>query len=122
MGWYRGAYRCVCVELRVHLLLLNAVMQSAELAELEGSCVTDSRHGRTLRLLRDFLSSLASDASNRYALFQRNIKTNTLGATPAHWHLKVSDPMCCIHGVYTNDFVSAEASVRSPWKLFIFII
>jgi len=57
------------VELRVHLLLLNAVMQSGELAALEGASLADGRHGRTLRLLRDFLASLAADASTRCGRF-----------------------------------------------------
>lgn len=63
----RGMYRCVCVELRIHFLLLNAVMVAAELAEVEGTALDEAQGGRTLKLLRDMLAGWAQDASAKCA-------------------------------------------------------
>lgn len=63
----RGCYRCVCVELRIHLLLLNAILQAPQLAECEGTVLEQSRGGRTLALLRSMLLGWASDAASKCA-------------------------------------------------------
>lgn len=57
----------MCVELRIHFLLLNAVMVAPELAEVEGTQMEDAPGGRTLKLLRDMLAGWAQDASARCA-------------------------------------------------------
>ena len=57
----------MCVELRIHHLLLNAVLQAPQLAEVEGTVLEQSRGGRTLALLRSLMSHWAADASVKCA-------------------------------------------------------
>lgn len=42
---FPGAYRCVCVELRIAHLAVCAVLEAATLGELEGSALGDDQHG-----------------------------------------------------------------------------
>lgn len=55
----------MCVELKLHFLLLNAILQAPLLAELEGTVLEQSRGGRTLLLLRALLADWATAASSR---------------------------------------------------------
>lgn len=63
----RGCHRGICVELKVHFLLLNAILQAPQLAEAEGADFEQARGGRTMAILRTLLSRWASDASARCA-------------------------------------------------------
>lgn len=64
-----GCHRCVCVELKLHFLLLNAVLQAPQLAEAEGTDLEQARGGRTIAVLRSLLAGWAADASARCAPF-----------------------------------------------------
>jgi hypothetical protein len=57
----------VCVELKLHFLLLDALLQAPQLAEAEGTDLEAARGGRTLAALRALLACWAADASERYA-------------------------------------------------------
>ncbi|KAL4450230.1 hypothetical protein ABPG77_010899 [Micractinium sp. CCAP 211/92] len=64
---FPGAYRCVCVELRVAHLAVNAVLEAATLGELEGSALGDDQHGcaAAFRVLKNLAQSWMDDASRR---------------------------------------------------------
>ena len=55
----------MCVELRLHFLLLDAILQAPQLAEAEGTDLESARGGRTLAALRALLAGWAADATAR---------------------------------------------------------
>ena len=64
---FPGAYRCVCVELRVTHLAVCAVLEASTLGEMEGSALLEEQAGcaAAFRVLRGLAQSWMDDASRR---------------------------------------------------------
>lgn len=61
---YPGAYRSICVELKVHHLVVCAVDKSAQLGDLEGTAIDASEPtGPAFRILKNLVSNWLADAS-----------------------------------------------------------
>ena len=70
-----GAYRCVCVRLRLYNLAVSAVVKAEALAELEGASSAagvEAGSGPAFRVLKALVHGWLADASmhqNRHACF-----------------------------------------------------
>ncbi|PRW20477.1 DNA polymerase epsilon catalytic subunit A [Chlorella sorokiniana] len=64
---FPGAYRCVCVELRISHLAVNAILEAATISELEGSTLLEDQHGcaPAFRVLKNLAQSWMDDATKR---------------------------------------------------------
>jgi DNA polymerase epsilon subunit 1 len=62
-----GAYRCVCVELQVHSMVVSAVVNAGLLGELEGTALADmaQESGPAFRVLSHLVNNWLTDASVR---------------------------------------------------------
>lgn len=62
---FPGAYRCVCVRLRLLNLTVNAIVKSDALAELEGGVAAMDASGcaAAFRVLKQLVSNWLADAS-----------------------------------------------------------
>ncbi len=60
-----GAYRSVCVQLQVHHLAVNAVVQAALIGELEGTAVADLAQGSgpAFKVLTHLVNNWLADAT-----------------------------------------------------------
>ncbi len=71
---YPGAYRCVCVQIKLHHMAVNATAQAGVLGELEGAALLDSSldpegSGAAFKVLKQLVSNWLNDAvqnHNRY--------------------------------------------------------
>ncbi|KAK9824549.1 hypothetical protein WJX72_011249 [[Myrmecia] bisecta] len=63
---FPGAYRCVCVRLRLHHLAVNSIIQAALIGELEGAAVLDDQQGcgPAFRVLKQLVQNWLNDAAN----------------------------------------------------------
>ncbi|GAB4815178.1 hypothetical protein N2152v2_002224 [Parachlorella kessleri] len=79
---FPGAYRSVCVELKIDHLAVNAVLEAALLSELEGSALMDDQQGcgPAFLVLRNLAQSWMEDASKR-----NNICADTLLRNMYRW-------------------------------------
>ena len=70
-----GAYRCVCLEVRVNHLAVCAVLEAATLGEMEGAALGDDQAGcgPAFRVLRGLAQNWVEDATRRH-----NICADTL--------------------------------------------
>ena len=72
---YSGAYRCVCVQIKLHHMAVNATAQAGVIEELEGAALHDSSldpqgSGPAFKVLKQLVSNWLTDAvqnHNRYA-------------------------------------------------------
>lgn len=64
MTW-SGAYRCVCVRLRLLHLAVNAVCQAGLLGELEGAALAEGQAGSdpAFKVLRHLVNNWLNDAT-----------------------------------------------------------
>ncbi len=62
---WSGAYRCVCVRLRLFHLAVNAVCQAGLLGELEGAVLAEGQAGSdpSFKVLRHLVSNWLNDAT-----------------------------------------------------------
>ena len=62
---WSGAYRCVCVRLRLMHLAVNAVIHAQLLGELEGAALAEGQAGSdpALKVLRHLVNSWLADAT-----------------------------------------------------------
>lgn len=71
---YSGAYRCVCVQIKLHHMAVNATAQAGVIEELEGAALHDSSldphgSGPAFKVLKQLVSNWLTDAvqnHNRY--------------------------------------------------------
>ena len=71
---YSGAYRCVCVQIKLHHMAVNATAQAGVIEELEGATLHDSSldphgSGPAFKVLKQLVSNWLTDAvqnHNRY--------------------------------------------------------
>lgn len=77
---YPGAYRCVCVQIKLHHMAVNATAQAGVLGELEGAALVDSSLdpqgcGPAFKVLKQLVSNWLTDAvqnHNRYSMLRHN--------------------------------------------------
>lgn len=74
----RGAYRAVCVELKIHHLAVNALDKAGLLGDLEGVALVDegSTVGPAFRVLRGMVQRLLEDATRRSNLLADSLLKN----------------------------------------------
>lgn len=77
-----GAYRCVCLEVRLDHLAVCAVLEAATLGEMEGAALVDDQAGcgPAFRVLRQLAQSWLDDATKR-----NNICADTLLRNMYRW-------------------------------------
>ena len=88
-----GAYRCVCLEVRLDHLAVCAVLEAATLSEMEGAVLVDDQAGcgPAFRVLRQLAQSWLDDATKR-----NNICADTLLRNMYRWLCspsKMHDPV-----------------------------
>lgn len=64
---YPGAYRCVCVQIKLHHMAVNATAQAGVIGELEGAALLDSSldpqgSGPAFKVLKQLVSNWLNDA------------------------------------------------------------
>ncbi len=64
---YPGAYRCVCVQIKLHHMAVNATAQAGVIGELEGAALLDSSldpqgAGPAFKVLKQLVSNWLHDA------------------------------------------------------------
>lgn len=65
---YPGAYRCVCVQIKLHHMAVNATVQAGVVGELEGAALLDSTldpqgAGQAFKVLKQLVSNWLADAT-----------------------------------------------------------
>lgn len=65
---YSGAYRCVCVQIKLHHMAVNATAQAGVVGELEGAALLDSTldpqgAGQAFKVLKQLVSNWLADAT-----------------------------------------------------------
>ena len=82
-----GAYRCVCLEVKVSHLAVCAVLEASSLGEMEGSALLEEN--RTFKLLRTLAQNWVEDATRRH-----NICADTLLRNMYRW---ICSPTSCMY-------------------------
>ena len=64
---YPGAYRCVCVQIKLHHMAVNAIAQAGVIGELEGAALLDSSldpqgSGPAFKVLKQLVTNWLNDA------------------------------------------------------------
>ena len=65
---YPGAYRCVCVQIKLHHMAVNATAQAGVVGEMEGAALLDSTldpqgGGQAFKVLKQLVSNWLADAT-----------------------------------------------------------
>ena len=85
---YPGAYRCVCVQIKLHHMAVNATAQAGVIGELEGAALLDSSldpqgAGPAFKVLKQLVSNWLHDAVQNHNRCVRPVSrdvTNLMGS------------------------------------------
>ena len=83
---YSGAYRCVCVQIKLHHMAVNATAQAGVIEELEGAALHDSSldpqgSGPAFKVLKQLVSNWLTDAVQNH---NRCVLSSTPSAGQMH--------------------------------------